>query len=100
MLGWLRAAAARASCSKRVRRSGSVEKPAGRTLTATSRPKPGIVGAVHLAHPPRSNRGRNDVWAEPRAGSDHRRETSTHPGLGKVETELSWETGVIIAVQT
>ena len=36
-----RAAAARASCSNRVRRSGSVDNPAGKTLTATSRPRRG-----------------------------------------------------------
>src|SRR4029450_10856017 len=37
MLGWLRAAAARASCSKRRRRSGSALNASGRTLMATSR---------------------------------------------------------------
>src|SRR6266568_1735516 len=39
MLGWLRAAAAWASCLKRRRRSASSENAAGNTFTATSRPK-------------------------------------------------------------
>ena len=39
--GWFRTPAARASASKRFKRSGSVEKLAGSTLTATSRPKRG-----------------------------------------------------------
>src|SRR2546429_155681 len=37
MPGWLRAAAARASCSKRERRSGSAAYAAGMILIATSR---------------------------------------------------------------
>lgn len=41
MFGWLSAAAARASCVKRCRRSPSAEKDDGRTLIATSRPKRG-----------------------------------------------------------
>src|SRR5688500_197302 len=39
MFGWFSAAAARASCSNRASRSGSVEKAAGSTLIATSRPR-------------------------------------------------------------
>lgn len=38
MFGWLSAAAARASCSKRATRMGSVATAAGNTFTATSRP--------------------------------------------------------------
>ena len=38
----------------------------------------------------------NDIWAEPCAGSDHRRETSLRPIWGRQKSELSWETGVII----
>ena len=56
--------------------------------------------AVDFAHPARADGGEDLERAEPRAGSDHRRETSTHPGLGKAETELSWKTGVIIAAET
>src|SRR6185312_4693419 len=37
MLGWFNAAAARASCSKRRKRSGSDVRDSGRTLIATSR---------------------------------------------------------------
>jgi hypothetical protein len=54
------------------------------------------VGLVDLAHPARSDRGSNDVWAEPRAGCDHRRETSTHPIWGRQKTRVVVETGVII----
>src|SRR5713226_5452689 len=39
MFGWFSAAAARASCSKRRRRSGSALNAAGSTLMATSRPR-------------------------------------------------------------
>jgi len=39
MFEWLKAATARASRSKRFRRSGSRAKASGRTLTATSRPR-------------------------------------------------------------
>src|SRR5437868_5164023 len=38
MLGWLRAEAARASCSKRLRRAASPANSSGRTLIATERP--------------------------------------------------------------
>ena len=38
MLGWEKAARARASSSKRARRSGSAAKLAGSTFRATSRP--------------------------------------------------------------
>src|SRR5208337_3116853 len=38
MFGWFNAAAARASCSNRRRRSESVERKDGKTLIATSRP--------------------------------------------------------------
>src|SRR5262245_57548340 len=41
MLGWLSAAAARASCSNRRRRSTSAEPAVGSTLIATSRPRRG-----------------------------------------------------------
>jgi len=43
----------------------------------------GIVGLIDFTHSARPDWGGNDVWAEPRAGSDHRRETSTHPGIGE-----------------
>ena len=39
MWGWFSADAARASCSKRRRRSGSAATPAGSTLIATVRPR-------------------------------------------------------------
>ena len=41
MFGWFRTPAARASASNRRSRSASVEKLAGSTLTATSRPRRG-----------------------------------------------------------
>jgi hypothetical protein len=55
MLGWLRVDAARASCSKRRRRSGSDAKFSFNTLIATSLIQPLVVGLVHLVHSTRTD---------------------------------------------
>src|SRR5262245_38931653 len=52
MFGWFRTPAARASCSKRFRRSASCEKDAGRTLIATSRPRRGSFARYTSPMPP------------------------------------------------
>ena len=52
MLGWLSRPAARASCSKRFRRSASLEKAGGRTLIATSRPRRGSLARYTSPIPP------------------------------------------------
>src|SRR5215470_6179875 len=52
MFGWFRIPAARASCSKRRRRSASVDKDAGRTLMATSRPSRGSFARQTSPMPP------------------------------------------------
>jgi hypothetical protein len=53
MLGWLRAASARASRRKRSRRSRSAATSEGRTLTATSRPREVSVALYTAPMPPR-----------------------------------------------
>src|ERR1700674_1736552 len=45
MLGWFKADAARASCSKRWRRSGSAAVAGGSTLIGPSRPGPASIDA-------------------------------------------------------
>ena len=67
MLGWLSAATACASRSKRGRRSGMSPASAGSTLTATSRAEPGIPRAVDLAHAPAADRPEDLVRPQPRA---------------------------------
>jgi hypothetical protein len=58
-----------------------------------------VMRSPNLTHAAFANQGGDFIGAEPSPGSDHRRETSGHPREGH-KTELSWETGVIIAVQT
>jgi hypothetical protein len=52
MLGWLSAATARASRSKRARRAGSESRSAGSTLMATSRPSFASVARYTSPMPP------------------------------------------------
>src|SRR3981081_3109795 len=56
ILGWFRAAVARASCSKRRRRSASAESACGKTLIATSRLRRESPGRENSAIPPAPRR--------------------------------------------
>ena len=70
MFGWLRPPAVCASCSKRRRRSASLENDAGRTLTATSRFEPLVARPVDLAHPAGADRREDLVGTELRSGGE------------------------------
>src|SRR5450759_1535827 len=63
MLGWFRAEAARASCSKRWRRSGSAAVAAGSTLIATSRPSLASVARYTSPIPPAPIEAVMRYWA-------------------------------------
>ena len=64
MFGWLSAAAARASCSNRRRRSGSVQNSRGSSFTATSRRSSRIAGTKHFAHTTSTERSQDAVRAQ------------------------------------
>src|ERR1700693_2838088 len=63
MLGWFKAEAERASCSKRASRSVSSETSSGRTFRATSRPSLGARARYTSAIPPAPSRWHpGPVW--------------------------------------
>src|SRR5450759_2836855 len=62
-LGWFKAEAARASCSKRWRRSGSAAVEAGSTLIATSRPSLASVARYTSPIPPAPIEAVMRYWA-------------------------------------
>ena len=62
MLGWLSAAVARASCSKRRNRSASRESDGGKTLTATVLPR--VAGSIHFSHAAGTEGGQNFIGTE------------------------------------
>ena len=65
MCGWLSAAAARASCSKRSRRSGIGGELLGQHLDRHLAAQAGVLGEIHLAHPTSAELLHNLVGAEP-----------------------------------
>ena len=70
MFGWFRAAAARASCSKRPRRSGVVGEGLRQDLDRHVPSEPRVAGAVDLAHPAGADQAEDLVGAEPCAGRE------------------------------
>ena len=73
MLGWFRAPAARASCSKRRRRSASAGERGGQHLDRDLAAEARIARAVDLAHAARAERREDLVRAEPCAWRHRRR---------------------------
>ena len=63
MFGWLVALAARASCSKRRTRSGSVVNFAGSSLSATT-PEVQILRKIDLTHPARAEFGKDSIMRD------------------------------------
>ncbi len=70
MCGWLRAATARASRSKRWRRSGLAASLLGEHLDRDEAIEPGVARLIHLAHSPGADQPQDFVGAE----TDARRE--------------------------
>ena len=68
MFGWFSAETARASCSKRRRRSASSENDGRQDLDRDLAPEPRVARAVHLAHAAGAERRDDLVGAEARAG--------------------------------
>ena len=70
MFGWFSAAAARASCSNRWRRSASAENAIGQDLDRDVATQPRVARAVDVAHAARANQRDDFIGAEPRAGGE------------------------------
>ena len=68
MFGWLSAAAALASCSKRAQASGSAANAGGQHLDGDVATEPRVARAIDLAHPARAERRGHDVRAHLTAG--------------------------------
>ena len=68
MCGWLSAEMARASVSKRARRSGRSASSGGSSLIATARSEPRVAGPVDLAHAAGADERQDFVRAESHAG--------------------------------
>ena len=67
------AAAARASCSNRRRRSGSAEVHGGQDLERDVATEPRVVGEINLAHSAAAQQVQDFVGAEQRAGGQGHR---------------------------
>ena len=65
MLGWLRAASARPSSSKRRSRSGRAGGARAQNLDRYLAPEPRVSSAIHLAHASRAKERDDLVRAEP-----------------------------------
>jgi hypothetical protein len=87
----VQADAARASCSKRRRRSSSVENDAGSTLIATSR-EPRIARPVHLPHSAGAERLYDHVWAKSHSDVSHRVRASGSIVDGLFRTQRTCQT--------